>query len=424
MLSIQYIKDNLNKVQKAIESKNVEFNLDDLLILDDKRRSIIVDVEQLKSKRNSTNKLISEYRKDKRDSSGLINDMKEISSIIKDLDTELNAIIDELNKKLLYIPNVLHDSVPIGIDESSNVVIREWGEKPTFDFDIKGHKDLCDINELVDFKRSVKMSGSGFPLYTKDGAKLERSLINLMLDLHINNHDYTELMPPFLVTSNSPQTTGNLPKFKEDMYYIENDDLYCIPTAEVPVTNIHAKEVLEQKDLPKKYVAYSACFRREAGSYGKDTKGLLRLHQFNKVELVKFVHPDKSYDELELLLTDAEKILQKLNLHYRVVALASGDLSFSAAKCYDIEVWSPFENKYLEVSSCSNFEDFQARRGNIKFRNTKTNKLNFVHTLNGSGLATPRLMVSLLETYQQKDGTIELPDILNNYINFFSNNAK
>ena len=424
MLSIQYIKDNLNKVQKAIESKNVEFNLDDLLILDDKRRSIIVDVEQLKSKRNSTNKLISEYRKDKRDSSGLINDMKEISSIIKDLDTELNAIIDELNKKLLYIPNVLHDSVPIGIDESSNVVIREWGEKPTFDFDIKGHKDLCDINELVDFKRSVKMSGSGFPLYTKDGAKLERSLINLMLDVHINNHDYTELMPPFLVTSNSPQTTGNLPKFKEDMYYIENDDLYCIPTAEVPVTNIHAKEVLEQKDLPKKYVAYSACFRREAGSYGKDTKGLLRLHQFNKVELVKFVHPDKSYDELELLLTDAEKILQKLNLHYRVVALASGDLSFSAAKCYDIEVWSPFENKYLEVSSCSNFEDFQARRGNIKFRNTKTNKLNFVHTLNGSGLATPRLMVSLLETYQQKDGTIELPDILNNYINFFSNNAK
>ena len=424
MLSIKYIKENTIKVQEAIDSKNVEFNLDEVLSLDNKRRSIIGEVEQLKSKRNTTNKLISEYRKDQRDSSNLINEMKEISSVIKDLDSELNTVKDKLNNKLLYIPNVLDASVPIGPDESSNVVIREWGTKPTFDFNIKDHKDLCDINQLVDFKRSVKMSGSGFPLYTKNGAKLERALINLMLDLHINNHGYTELLPPFLVTSNSPQTTGNLPKFKEDMYYIENDDLYCIPTAEVPVTNIHANEVLDEKDLPKKYVAYSACFRREAGSYGKDTRGLLRLHQFNKVELVKFVHPDNSYNELDLLLSDAEKILQKLNLHYRIVALASGDLSFSAAKCYDIEVWSPFENKYLEVSSCSNFESFQARRGNIKFRNTKTNKLNYVHTLNGSGLATPRLMVAILETYQSKDGTINFPDVINNYLNFFSNNAK
>ena len=424
MLSIKYIKENINKVKQAIDSKNVEFNLDNILNLDDRRRSIIGEVEQLKSKRNTTNKLISEYRKDNRDSSVLINEMKEISSVIKDLDSELNGVMEDLNQKLLYIPNILHDTVPIGHDESSNVVVKEWGKKPSFDYNIKDHKDLCDINELVDFKRSVKMSGSGFPLYTKNGAKLERALINLMLDVHINNHGYSELMPPFLVTSNSPRTTGNLPKFKEDMYYIENDDLFCIPTAEVPVTNMHSNEVLEQKDLPKKYVAYSACFRREAGSYGKDTRGLLRLHQFNKVELVKFVHPDDSYNELELLLSDAEKILQKLNLHYRVVALASGDLSFSAAKCYDIEVWSPFEKKYLEVSSCSNFESFQARRGNIKFRNTKTNKLNFVHTLNGSGLATPRLMVALLETYQKEDGSLDFPDIINNYINFFSNNAK
>jgi len=424
MLSIKYIKDNVDKVQQAIDSKNIEFNLDDVLKLDRRRRSIIGQVEQLKSQRNTKNKLISKYRKEKHSSSELINEMKEISSVIKDLDSELNNLEDDLNNKLLYIPNTLDDSVPIGKDDASNVIIREWGNKPTFDFDIKDHKDLCDINELVDFKRSVKMSGSGFPLYTKDGAKLERALINSMLDTHINKHGYSELMPPFLVTSNSPQTTGNLPKFKEDMYFIENDDLYCIPTAEVPVTNIHANEVLEEKDLPIKYVAYSACFRREAGSYGKDTRGLLRLHQFNKVELVKFVHPDNSYNELETLLADAEKILQKLNLHYRVVALASGDLSFSAAKCYDIEVWSPSENKYLEVSSCSNFESFQSRRGNIKFRNSKTNKLEFVHTLNGSGLATPRLMVSLLETYQRKDGTIEYPDSLKNYINFFSNNAK
>jgi len=260
------------------------------------------------------------------------------------------------------------------------------------------------------------MSGAGFPLYVNKGAKLERSLINYMLDAHIAN-SYVELFPPFLVSSNAPLTTGNLPKFKDDMYYIEKDDLYCIPTAEVPVTNIHYNENLSESDLPKKYVAYSACFRREAGSYGKDTKGLLRLHQFNKVELVKFVKPSDSYKELDLLLNDAEKILQSLNLHYRVITLASGDLSFSAAKCFDIEVWSPYENKYLEVSSCSNFESFQASRGKIKYRNKISNKLEFVHTLNGSGLATPRLMVALLETYQNPDTTITLPDILKPYFN-------
>jgi seryl-tRNA synthetase len=340
--------------------------------------------------------------------------MKKISMNIKDIDIDLNEILDQIQDKILYVPNIVNDTVPIG-NKSKNIVIKEWGKKPEFNYKIKDHKTLCEMNYLIDFKRGANISGSGFPMYTDLGAKLERSLINLMLDVHSSN-GYTELFPPFLVSGNAPKTTGNLPKFKDDMYYIENDDLFCIPTAEVPITNMHCNENLKQDDLPKKYVAYSPCFRREAGSYGKDTKGLLRLHQFNKVELVKFVEPYKSYDELELLLNDAEKILQILNLHYRVVILSSEDLSFSAAKCYDIEVWSPFEEKYLEVSSCSNFESFQAARGNIKYRNTKSNKLEFVHTLNGSGLATPRLFVSLVETYQNLTGKIDLPDILTKYI--------
>ena len=415
MLQIKYIRENLEKVKSSIEAKNVDFNIDNLISLDDDRKSIIVKVEQLKSERNIANKEISELRKNNKDSSNLIEKMKSISSEIKELDLKLNSVEGKIKEDILYIPNIIEDSVPVG-DESHNKIIREWGKKPTFDYDVKGHKEISELNELIDFKRAVKMSGSGFPLYTKYGAKLERGLINFMLNIHIDNHNYNELLPPFLVTSNSPNTTGNLPKFKDDMYYIENDDLYCIPTAEVPITNIHANEIIDEKEFPLKYVAYSACFRREAGSYGKDTKGLLRLHQFNKVELVKFVKPEKSYDELELLLNDAERILQLLGLHYRIVVLASGDLSFSAAKCYDIEVWSPFEEKYLEVSSCSNFESFQAMRGGIKYRNKDSNKLEYVHTLNGSGLATPRLMVSLLETYQNKDGTFSLPEVLNKYI--------
>ena len=413
MLSLKYINENIDKVKSSMSSKNIDYNLDDLLNLNIKRKKLINKVEAIKSDRNSLNKNISDLRKNNLNSTDLISSMKSLSASIKALDAELSLVMDDINDKLLYIPNIIDDSVPIG-NEDQNIVVREWGEKPIFNFDIKGHKELCELNELVDFKRAINMSGSGFPLYTKKGAKLERSLINFMLDLHIDN-SYDELFPPFLVSSNSPTTTGNLPKFKDDMYYLEKDDLYCIPTAEVPVTNIHYNENLLESELPKKYVAYSACFRREAGSYGKDTKGLLRLHQFNKVELVKFVKPENSYSELEKLVNDAEKVLQALNLHYRVITLASGDLSFSAAKCYDIEVWSPFENKYLEVSSCSNFESFQATRGQIKYRKKETNKLEFVHTLNGSGLATPRLFVSLLETYQCKDRSFKIPDILQPY---------
>jgi len=413
MLALKYIRDNIELVEKSIQSKNINFDLKNLLNDDKDRREIIQKVESLKSERNLINKKISSSE----DMEKNINMMRQISKDIKKLDSDLNTLISKINNDLLYIPNIVHDSVPIGKDETSNKVIREWGEKPKFDFKIKGHLELCEMHKLIDFKSASKISGSAFPLYTKVGAKYERGLINFMLETHINDHDYDEVLTPFIVSSSSPQTTGNLPKFKDDMYYIESDDMYCIPTAEVPVTNIHSDSVLDENELPKKYVAYSPCFRREAGSYGKDTKGLLRVHQFNKVELVQFVHPETSYDTLETLLVNAERILQKLNLHYRVVSLASGDLSFSASKCYDIEVWSPFENKYLEVSSCSNFESFQARRGNIKFRSKKTNKLNFLHTLNGSGLATPRLLVALLETYQDENAFISIPDILFPYLN-------
>ena len=417
MLNLKYINENINFVKECIEHKKCDVDIDNILSLDFDRKSLINKVEKLKADRNILNKEISKNRNDNSvDISSLINDMKEISIEIKNLDKSLISVNDNLNKQLLYVPNIIHKSVPRGsVDD--NVVIREWGEKPDFDFDIKDHKDLCELNSLIDFKRAINISGSGFPLYTGLGAKLERGLINFMLDVHSKN-GYTELFPPFLVNANSPKTTGNIPKFSDDMYFINKDNLYCIPTAEVPVTNIHLNESLNDNELPKKYVAYSACFRREAGSYGKDTKGLLRLHQFNKVELVKFVKSEDSYDELELLLNDAETILQKLNLHYRVILLASGDLSFSAAKCYDIEVWSPYEKKYLEVSSCSNFESFQANRGNIKYRNKKTNKLELLHTLNGSALATPRLMVALLETFQDSSGKIKIPSILNKYINY------
>ena len=415
MHSIKFIRENKALIQKTLAKKKSDVDLDNLLDIDFKRRALIQEVETLKADRNSINHKISLKKKEKENCDNLINDMKNLSVKIKALDNDLHEFDNLVSEKLLHIPNIVHNTVPNGDSESENLIIKEWGKKPSFDFNPLSHLELCESLKLVDFKRAAKISGSAFPLYTDKGAKLERSLINYMLDLHIEKHGYTEIFPPFLVGANSPLTTGNLPKFKEDMYHIENDDLYCIPTAEVPVTNIYSNEVLTEDQLPQKFVAYSACFRREAGSYGKDTKGLHRLHQFNKVELVKFCNPETSYTELEELLLNAEKVLQNLNLHYRIVSLCSGDLSFSAAKCYDIEVWSPFEKKYLEVSSCSNFESFQAQRGNIKYRKKSDNKLDFVHTLNGSGLATPRLMISLLESYQNKKGLIDIPKDLIKY---------
>ncbi len=412
MLSLKFIRDNIQLVEDSLRMKNIDVNINVIIELDDSRKSIIQQVEKLKSERNIATKDIAQAKKSGEDATEAIEQMRSVSDEIKSLDIELKNVEENLHDKLLYIPNVCHPSVPEGNSDEDNVFIREWGDKSSFEFTPLTHLDIAKKYNLIDFERAAKMSGSGFPLYRGVGAKLERVLINFMLNYHIDKHGYEELFPPFLTTRAATTTTGQLPKFKDDMYHINNDDLYCISTAEVPVTNIHKDEILETAQFPYKYTAYSACFRREAGSYGKDTRGLLRLHQFNKVEMVQFVHPDESYTVLETLVNDAEDILKALGLHYRIVSLCGGDLSFSAAKCYDIEIWAPGEQKFLEVSSCSNFESFQARRGNIKFRREDTKKLDFVHTLNGSGVATPRLMVALLETYQQDDGCIKIPEVL------------
>ena len=417
MLSLKYIRENTAYVQDSLIQKKSKVSIPNLLENDSKRRNCLKEVELLRAERNKVSASIAELKKAGKDAQEDILAMRDVSSKIKEVEIELRKVEEIISNEIYFVPNVVHSSTPVGKDESSNVVIKEWGEAPKFSFTPKDHLILGEDLQLFDFKRAVKMAGSGFPLYTGVGAKLERSLINFMLDFHISKHNYTELFPPFLAHADAMRNTGQLPKFKDDMYQIPEDSLYCIPTAEVPVTNIHQGEIIPESELPKKYAAYSACFRREAGSYGKDTKGLIRVHQFNKVELVKFVHPDESYKELETLLENAEAILQALGLHYRVLELCSGDLSFSAAKCYDLEVWSPAENKYLEVSSCSNFENFQARRSNIRYRNNSTGKSELIHTLNGSGVATPRLMVALLETYQQEDGTIKLPAALHPFMN-------
>ena len=417
MLSLKYIRDNTAYVQDSLIQKKSKVSIPNLLENDSKRRNCLKEVELLRAERNKVSASIAELKKAGKDAQEDILAMRDVSSKIKEVEIELRKVEEIISNEIYFVPNVVHSSTPVGKDESSNVVIKEWGEAPKFSFTPKDHLILGEDLQLFDFKRAVKMAGSGFPLYTGVGAKLERALINFMLDFHISKHNYTELFPPFLAHADAMRNTGQLPKFKDDMYQIPEDSLYCIPTAEVPVTNIHQGEIIPESELPKKYAAYSACFRREAGSYGKDTRGLIRVHQFNKVELVKFVHPDDSYKELETLLENAEAILQALGLHYRVLKLCSGDLSFSAAKCYDLEVWSPAENKYLEVSSCSNFENFQARRSNIRYRNNSTGKSELIHTLNGSGVATPRLMVALLETYQQEDGTIKLPAALHPFMN-------
>ena len=416
MLTLKFIRENKDLVEKSLNHKNSNINISEIIDLDENRRKLLKEVESYKAERNKVTSTISELKKNNKDSKNFIDNMRLLSEKIKNIEIELKVVNEKIESELFYIPNIIHDSVPIGTDEKDNIVIREWGEKPKFSFTPLNHLEIGEKFNLFNFKNSVKMAGSGFPLYIGIGARLERSLINYMLDFHILNNKYTELMPPFLANYDAMKNTGQLPKFEDDMYNISQDNLFCIPTAEVPVTNIHQKDILNESDLPIKYVAYSSCFRREAGSYGKDTKGLNRLHQFNKVELVKFVHPNNSYSELELLLEDAEKILKSFNLHYRVIELCSGDLSFSASKCYDIEVWSCAENRYLEVSSCSNFEDFQSRRGNIRFRSNDSGKIEFVHTLNGSGIATPRLMIAMLEANQNKNGTINIPEVLHPYM--------
>ena len=410
MISIKKLRENTDLFQKGLRSKGDSTDLNLIIALDEKLRSLKTKSSAMRAERNSASESIGVAKKSGEDASLAISKTRELGDKLKKLEEDLQKLEKQLNEILLQLPNLPHQSVPIGSSENDNVEVRVSGEKPKFNFKPKTHLELGDKLKLFDFKRGSKMSGSGFPLYTGRGATLERALINSMLNFHCDQYGYTEVFPPVLMLKQSMITTGQLPKFEDDMYHTEVDNLYLAPTAEVPVTNMHRDEIIEESALPLYYAAYSPCFRRESGSYGKDTRGLLRIHQFNKVELVKFVKPESSYDELETLTKQAESILQKLGLHYRVVSLCTGDLSFAAAKCYDIEIWAPGEGKWLEVSSCSNFETFQSRRGNIKYRKNINNKVEFLHTLNGSGVATPRLMVSLIETYQTKNGNVVFPD--------------
>jgi len=416
MLDLKFIRENPEQVRKGIQLKNESGDVDALLDLDRQRRSWIFEVENLKKERNENSRQVAELKKEKKDADALIEKTRIISERIKELDVQLAEIELSIKRQLDRIPNLPHASVPPGKDSAENVVVKSWGKIPQFDFKIRDHIALGEHLDILDFKRGSKITGSGFPVYKGHGARLERALINFMLDTHIKQHGYTEIFPPFLVNRDSMYSTGQLPKLEDDMYWAEKDDLFLIPTAEVPVTNMHRNETIPLEKLPVKYVAYTACFRREAGSYGKETRGFLRVHQFNKVELVNFTLPEKSYETHENLLTEAIAILHLLEIPYRVQLLCSGDLSFAAAKCYDIETWSPAEQKWLEASSVSNFEDFQARRANIRFRREQDKSLDYVHTLNGSGLATSRLMVSLLEIYQTDEGTVMVPQALRPYM--------
>ena len=414
MLDIKEIRQNPELIQERVETKNVKVDLKVILELDDKRRSLSKETDDMKNRRNTVSQAIAMKKRNKEDASAEIADMQKLSAEIKANDVELNSIAQELKTSLLAIPNYPSSETPLGKSEADNVVVSSWGDIKEFDFEAKDHLDVAENLNMLDLKRGAKISGSGFPLYTGWGARLERALINFMLDLHVSEHGYTEIFPPFLVNSESVTGTGQLPKLADDMYFLEEDDLWLIPTAEVPVTNMHRDEVLSPAEFPIKYVAFSGCYRREAGSYGKDTRGLQRLHQFNKVEMVQFVHPEKSYEAWEGLTKNAETVLQRLELPYRVLELCTADLSFAAARCRDIELWAPGSNKWLEVSSCSNFEDFQARRANIRYKDE--NGMHFVHTLNGSGVATPRLMIALIENYQQSDGSILIPKALQPYM--------
>ena len=419
MLDVKFIRENIELVKEGIRKKGENISIDNFIELDNKRRKMVTEVDKLKHKRNLVSEEIGKMMKEKKEAKSLIEEMKKVSEEIKTYDSEIQSIEKEIYNISINIPNIPHPSVPEG-DESKNIEIKRWWKLQEFDFTPKDHLQLGKELDIIDFPRASKIAGGGFPLYKGLGARLERALINFMLDLHITKHDYIEIFPPFLSNRDSMFGTGQLPKLEEDMYLCTEDDLFLIPTAEIPLTNIHKGEILDISELPKCYTAYSPCFRREAGSYGKETRGFLRVHQFNKVELVKIVLPENSYAELEKLLADAEEVLQLLEIPYRVVILASGDLSFASAKCYDIDIWAVGEKKFLEVSSCSNFEDFQARRIGIKFRRAKDTKPEFVHTLNGSGVATARLMVALLENYQTDEGTVIVPEVLRKYMDGIS----
>lgn len=416
MLDVKFIRENTELVKKAIKDRNLKLDIDEFIRVDAERRKLLTEVEGLKAEKNEVSNKIGRMIREKNNPKDLIESMKAISQKIADFEVKVEENSKKFDDFIYNIPNIPHKSVPIGVGTEANKIVREWKKKPEFDFKLREHTEIGEILGILDFGRASKIAGTGFALYKGLGARLERALLNFMLDLHTKKHGYTEIFPPFLVNRRSMTGTGQLPKLEEDMYRLKDDDLFLIPTAEVPVTNIHANEVLEEDALPVCYTAYTACFRREAGSYGKDTKGLTRVHQFDKVELVKFVKPETSYDELEKLLNDAEEVIQAMELPYRVVALSTGDLSFAASKCYDIELWAPGIKKWLEVSSCSNFTDFQARRANIKYKPRGAKKPEFVHTLNGSGVALARLVVAILEIHQNKDGSVNIPGSLRPYM--------
>ncbi|MBW1678706.1 MAG: serine--tRNA ligase [Deltaproteobacteria bacterium] len=416
MLDIKFIRENFEFVKNKLSQRNQKIELDQLVQMDQNRREIIREVEALRYERNTVSEKIAELKKQKKDAVTEISRMKNVSQKIRELDIQKTEIEEKVRELLLQIPNVPHESVFIGEDESDNPEIRCWGKRPQFDFEPQPHWIIGEKLEILDFERGAKIAGARFTLLRGEGALMERALINFMLDLHTREHNYQEVLPPFLVNRTTMTGTGQLPKFEEDLFRIVDPDYFLIPTAEVPVTNIHQSEIIDGEKLPLYYTAYTPCFRKEAGSHGKDTRGIIRQHQFNKVELVKFTSPETSYQELESLLENAEEVLKRLNLHYRVVSLCTGDLGFSAAKTYDIEVWLPSQRIHREISSCSNFEDFQARRANIRYRPGPKAKPRLVHTLNGSGLAVGRTLVAILENYQQADGSVIVPEVLQPYM--------
>lgn len=415
MLDLKFLRENLEEVEKRLKTRGGDSDLSGFKELDSKRRKLLTESETLKARRNAVSEEIGKLKREKKDASVLVAEMQEEGAKLKALEADAAAVEEEMNAFLLGVPNVPHSSVPVGKDSNDNPVVRQWGEPKTFGFSPKEHTELGEKLGILDFERAGKISGARFSLLMGAGALLERALINFMLDVHTTEHGYTEVLPPFMVKSSALMGTGQLPKFKEDLFKIEGWDHYLIPTAEVPVTNILNDEIIEEERLPICYTAFTPCFRSEAGSYGKDVKGLIRQHQFNKVEMVKFSSPETSYDELEKLTDNAEDILRRLGLPYQVVLLCTGDMGFSSAKTYDIEVWLPGQGKYREISSCSNFEDFQARRAGIRVR-PKGGKPRFLHTLNGSGLAVGRTLVAILENYQQEDGSVIVPEALRPYM--------
>lgn len=417
MLDVKFIRENINLVKQGIKAKNETDNVDAIIEIDEKRRALIGEGETLKAKRNDVSAKIGQMKKAGEDASAVIEEMNHVKTRIQQIDEELKGIEERLEAMLLTVPNIPHPSVPVGRTPDDNKVVSEWGEQLEQDFELKPHWDITSTLGIIDFDRGSKVSGAGFPFYIGKGAVLERALINFFLD-QAGEHGYKELQAPIVVNEESARGTGQIPDKEDLMYVATRDNLYMIPTAEVPMTNFHRKETFEEKELPIKYAGYTPCFRREAGSYGKDVRGLNRLHQFDKVELVKFVHPNTSYDELESLRGDAERLLRLLGLPYRVLLMCTGEMGFTQTKKYDLEVWAPGQQKWLEVSSCSNFETFQSRRMSIKFKSRETGKQEFVHTLNGSGLALPRVVAAIIEHYQTPEGKVVVPKVLHPYTKF------